>query len=177
MEILTKSTYPQNCTRVSHILSKKKLKLKLGFFFRNKNGFKRPVPAMFFCFSMVTFCTWMHQHSVYICTPLLIIVHCTQRLTGPLWPLRGFPHWYCFIYKNVLGLLPSHLCVYMQRKDQNKYALLSWSLFLLTEFEQNLVKTIKSFHIFVCSSLNEPKLQPLKPDLKPCCRISVHYCL
>lgn len=49
------------------------------------------------------------------------------------WPaLTTHSHWLSSIYKEVLGLMPSHLCAFMCQKDLVNYSLHSQELLLLS---------------------------------------------
>ena len=96
---------------------------------------------------MVTYCT---------CTPLLsVFIRLTQHTMLPWgslqtvrlwlttsdsyswvgWPAlatRRLCHWYSFIYKAILGLLPYYLCVLIKQKSAGNYSLRSQDCFMLT---------------------------------------------
>ncbi len=53
-------------------------------------------------------------------------------LDGLLYGWRRLQHWYIFIYKAILGLLPSYLLTYISVNNIGTYNLRSQDLFLLS---------------------------------------------
>ena len=115
----------------------KKLKVKLGFFFRNRSCFsfstrKRLVATTFL--PVLDYCDVVYRnasaHSLHLLDAVYhgalrfitgarpLTHHCTlYSLTG--WSSlssRRTTHWYIFIYKAILGLLPSYLSTYMTQR-------------------------------------------------------------
>ena len=122
-------------THIKNLL--KKLKLKLGFFFRNKSCFsfnarKRLVAATFLPVLDYGDIVYMNAptHSLKLldaayhgalrfitdCKPLTH--HCTlySLVNWSSLSTRRLLHWYHFIYKSILGLLPTYLSSFMSRK-------------------------------------------------------------
>lgn len=130
----------------------KKLKLKIGFYFRNKACFswktrRRLVAATFLpaldygdllyrnapdkCLSLLD--TVYHNALRFVTGCKASVHHCTlYKLTN--WPslsVRRHIHWLIFIYKSMLDMLPSYLCSYMSR-NVSSYNLRSGNLYLLS---------------------------------------------
>ncbi len=127
----------QNLTFKPHIENLVyKLKLKLGFFFRNKYCFSLQVRERLI--SMTFLPVLDYGDLIFMNAPvqslkkLDIVYHCALRfMTGsdhrthhcslyaaakhPSLSVRRFTHWMIFIYKCILGLLPPYLCTYMRR--------------------------------------------------------------
>uniref|UniRef100_A0A3B4Z3D2 Reverse transcriptase domain-containing protein n=1 Tax=Stegastes partitus TaxID=144197 RepID=A0A3B4Z3D2_9TELE len=112
----------------------KKLKLKLGFYFRNKPCFsyaarKKLVEATFL--PLLDYGDLLYMHAPAQCLHSLDTVyhgslrfvtgfkarthHCTlyARVQWPSLTMRRLTHWHNFIYKSILGLCPSYLCEYI----------------------------------------------------------------
>ncbi|XP_013857613.1 RNA-directed DNA polymerase from mobile element jockey, partial [Austrofundulus limnaeus] len=95
----------------------KKLKLKLGFFFRNKIKFsfmikKRLVTATFLSLLDYGGLLYMNASAQYLrfVTNCKASTHHCDLYTRVGWPslfTRRLGHWYTFIYKALLGMLPS----------------------------------------------------------------------
>ncbi len=60
--------------------------------------------------------------------------HCDlyERVGWPSLSMRRLQHWYIFIYKAILGLLPSYLLTYISVNNIGTYNLRSQDLFLLS---------------------------------------------
>ena len=60
--------------------------------------------------------------------------HCElySRVGWPALATRRLCHWYSFIYKAILGLLPYYLCVLIKQKSAGNYSLRSQDCFMLT---------------------------------------------
>ena len=111
-----------------------KLKIKLGSFFRNKSCFlwqarKRLFTATFLPlldYGDLLFINAPDQYlkkldTVYHCALRFLtgcgnrVHHCTLYATAkcPSLSVRRLSHWLFFVYKCLIGLVPSYLCVYM----------------------------------------------------------------
>ena len=124
----------------------KKLKLKLGFFYRNRTCFsfaarKKLVAATFL--PVLDYGDLLYMHAPVNCLNSLDSVyhgalrfitgcralthHCTLygRVEWPSLAARRLSHWHIFIYKAILGLLPNYLCVYISRTQNPIYNLRS----------------------------------------------------
>jgi hypothetical protein len=137
-----------------------KLKLKTGFYFRNKACFswktrRRLVAATFL--TALDYGELLYRNAPDRCLSLLDTVyhnalrfvtgckasthHCTlYKMTN--WPslsVRRHIHWLTFIYKSMLDMLPSYLCSYMSR-NISSYNLRSGNLHVLSV--QSLVRRI-----------------------------------
>src|SRR4029434_10933099 len=55
-----------------------------------------------------------------------------SRVGWPALATRRLCHWYSFIYKAILGLLPYNLCFLIKQKSAGKYSLRSEDCFMLT---------------------------------------------
>lgn len=130
----------------------KKLRLKLGFYFRNKLCFsfnvkKQLVAATFL--SVLDYGDLLYMHSSTQCllkldsvyhASLRFITNCRalthhcelySRVGWPSLTTRRLCHWYIFIYKVIIGLLPLYLCELIKHKNTGQYALRSQNLILL----------------------------------------------
>lgn len=131
----------------------KKLRLKLGFYFRNRACFsfearKRLVSATFLPILDYGDILYMHApvaalrklDTVYhgalrFITNFKPLTHrCTlyMRVGWPFLTLRRLSHWYLFIYKAILRQLPSYLCSFITVQENNIYRLRSQNRVLLT---------------------------------------------
>lgn len=130
----------------------KKLRLKLSFYFRNKLSFsfnarKRLVAATFLPVLDYGDLLYMHAtaqalrslDSVFHAS-LRFITNCSarthhcelySRVGWPALATRRLTHWYRFIYKGLIGLLPSYLSVYLHRTEGH-YHLRSQEVYTLT---------------------------------------------
>lgn len=131
----------------------KKLKLKLGFFFRNKLCFsfevkKRLVTATFLsvldhgdlfymnasssCLQMVD--TVYHASLGFITNCRAMTHHCElfSRVGWPSLVTRRQGHWYTFIFKAMLGLLPPYICTLITQRSVDSYSLRSNDQLLLS---------------------------------------------
>ena len=131
----------------------KKLRLKLGFYFRNKLCFsfnvkKKLVAATFL--SVLDYGDLLYMHTSAQClhkvdtayhASLRFITNCKalthhcelySRVGWPALATRRLCHWYSFIYKAILGLLPYYLCVLIKQKSAGNYSLRSQDCFMLT---------------------------------------------
>uniref|UniRef100_A0A669EEG1 Reverse transcriptase domain-containing protein n=1 Tax=Oreochromis niloticus TaxID=8128 RepID=A0A669EEG1_ORENI len=130
----------------------KKLKLKLGFFFRNKFCFsfetkKRLVNATFL--SVLDYGDLLYMNASAQClhkidsvyhaslrfiTNCRALTHCCDLYARVGWPAlssRRFAHWCIFIYKALLGQMPTYICDLLTRRSTVSYSLRSSDLFLL----------------------------------------------
>lgn len=136
---------------VEHLV--RKLRLKIGFYFRNRlcfsfNAKKKLVAATFTPILDYGDLIYMNAptqvlklfDSVYHAA-LRFITNCKPRThhcelyTRVGWPAlenRRLSHWYMFIYKGILRLLPSYLCEYIQPKGAGLYSLRSQDSLLLS---------------------------------------------
>lgn len=131
----------------------KKLRIKLGFFFRNKSCFsyeakKRLVSATFLSVLGYGDVVYMNASSqclhsldtVYhgalrFITDLKTLTHHCNLYTRVGWSsltTRRLKHWHILIYKAILGALPLYLRMYINRKCTGSYRLRSENFFLLT---------------------------------------------
>lgn len=128
----------------------KKLRLKLGFYFRNKLCFCKKATCghhFFYLFwTMVIFYmhtsaqnfhmidTAYHASLRFITNCKALTRHCElySRVGWPPLATRRLCHWYTFIYKAILGLLPSYLCVYIIQKRNGQHFLRSQDFFMLS---------------------------------------------
>lgn len=131
----------------------KKLRLKLGFYFRNRACFsfearKRLVSTTFL--SVIDYGDILYMHAPVAALRTLDTVyhgalrfvtnyksqthHCTlyMRVGWPSLTLRRLSHWYLFIYKAILRQLPSYLCTFIALQYNNNYRLRSQNSVLLT---------------------------------------------
>lgn len=131
----------------------KKLRLKLRFFFRNKQCFsfavkKRLVTATFLsvldygdilymnasssCLLMLD--TMYHASLRFITNCRYLTHHCDLylRVNWPSLAIRRQGHWYTFIYKAMLGLLPPYICTLVTRTNSGSYSLRSNDQLLLS---------------------------------------------
>ncbi len=135
---------------------RKKLRIKLGFYFRNKFCFsfnvrKKLVTATFL--PMLDYGDVVYQFAPsYLLSSLDAVYHGALRFISDCkssthhcllynrvgWSsllIRRKMHWYLIIYKAILGMLPSYLCCLIKQKIVEKYFLRSQivirSLFLL----------------------------------------------
>jgi hypothetical protein len=124
----------------------KKLKLKLGFYFRNK-ACRRLVSATFMplldygdilymnasaqCLRSID--TLYHGTLRFILNYKTLTHHYTlyTRVGWPSLVTRRLSHWYTFIYKAIWGLLPFYLCIFIVQKCGG-YSLRSLDFILLT---------------------------------------------
>lgn len=60
--------------------------------------------------------------------------HCElySRVGWPALATRRLVHWFTFIYKAILGLLPSYLCIFISQKNIEQYTLRSQDFFMLS---------------------------------------------
>ncbi len=135
----------------SHITQlKKKLKIKLVFYFRNKfcfsfNARKKLVSATFLSvldyygdiapsYLLSTLDAVYHGALRFITDCKPSTHHCTlyNRLGWPSLSIRRKMHWYAIIYKAILGMLPSYLCCLIQQKIVEKYFLCSQNCYTLS---------------------------------------------
>ena len=103
-----------------HVLNLvKKLRLKLGFYFRNKLCFSFNVKKQLFA---ATFLSVLDYGDLLYMT---LTHHCElhSRVGWPALTTRRLCHWYTFIYKVILGLVPLSLCVLMKHKSVGPYSL------------------------------------------------------
>lgn len=136
-----------------HVLNLvKKLRLKLGFYFRNKLCFsfnvkKRLVAATFLpvldygdllymhasaqCLHMVD--TAYHASLRFITNCKALTHHCElySRVGWPPLATRRLLHWYTFIYKAILGLLPYYLCFHYTKKHRAVFTAFSGPFYAL----------------------------------------------
>ena len=121
----------------------KKPRIKLGFYFRNKlcfsfNAKKRLVAATFLsvldygdllymnasakCLHMVD--TAFHASLRFItnCKPLKHHCELYSRVGWSALATRRLSHWYTFIYKALLGLLPSYICSLIVQRSPGPYS-------------------------------------------------------
>lgn len=131
----------------------KKLKLKLGFYFRNKSCFsfeakRRLVAATFLSVldygdviymnasitSLKLLDTVYHGALRFITNFRALTHHCSlyDRVGWSALSTRRLNHWYIFIYKAILGLLPPYLQSYIEKKSTGRYCLRSEDLLLLS---------------------------------------------
>lgn len=137
----------------SHITQlKNKLKITLGFYFRNKFCFsfnvkKKLVSATFLpvldygdvvyqfapSYLLSSFDAVYHGALRFISNCKSSTHHCTlyHRVGWPSLYTRRKMHWYLIIYKAILGLLPSYLCCLMQQKIIKNYFLRSQNFYTL----------------------------------------------
>ena len=76
----------------------------------------------------------MYHSAVMFVTGCIALTHHCTLYARVLWPslaLCRLTHWYIFIYKSILGLLPSYLCGYISLKTSN-YCLCSNDTLLLS---------------------------------------------
>ena len=128
-----------------HVLNLvKKLRLKLGFYFRNKLCFSFNVKKQLFAatfLSVLDYGDLLYMHSSAQCllkidtvyhASLRFITNCKalthhcelhSRVGWPALTTRRLCHWYTFIYKVILGLVPLSLCVLMKHKSVGPYSL------------------------------------------------------
>uniref|UniRef100_A0A8C2EK04 Reverse transcriptase domain-containing protein n=1 Tax=Cyprinus carpio TaxID=7962 RepID=A0A8C2EK04_CYPCA len=138
----------------SHITNlTKQLKIKLGFYFRNKFCFsfnvrKRLVSATFlpvldygdvvyqYASSQLLSSLDAVYHSAlrFISDSKPLTHHCIlyNRVSWPSLSIRRKIHFYLIIYKTILGLLPSYLGCLIQKKSVGKYSLRSDNCFTLS---------------------------------------------
>ena len=130
----------------------KKLKLKLGFFFRHKFCFsfevkKRLVTATFLSSLDYGDLIYMNASAKCLCkidavyhASLRFITNCRalnhncelySRVGWPTLSTRRLGHWCTFIYKAILGLLPSYICNLITQKSIGSYSLRSNNQMLL----------------------------------------------
>ncbi len=138
----------------SHITQlKKKLKIKLGFYFRNKFCFsfnvrKKLVTATFL--PMLDYGDVVYQFAPsYLLSSLDAVYHGALRFISDCktstyhcilynrvgWSsllIRRKMHWYLIIYKAILGMLPSYLCCLIKQKIVEKYFLRSQNCYTLS---------------------------------------------
>ena len=129
-----------------------KLKVKLGFYFRNKSCFslgtrKYLISSTFLPLLDYGDLLYMNASaqclrsldSVYHCALRFVTGckhlthHCTLYVKAD-WPslyVRRRIHWLCFIYKTLIGLVPDYLCAYLLR-NQGQYSLRSQDVLQLT---------------------------------------------
>ena len=124
----------------------KKLKVRLGFYFRHKSCFsfvskKRLIAATFIplldygdVLYMNACSTSLHMlDASYHCALRFITGykslthHCTlySKVGWLSLSARRLLHWCTFIYKDITGLLPSYLCTYLTFKSDSSYSLRS----------------------------------------------------
>lgn len=134
---------------IQHLV--KKLKLKLGFYFRNKSCFSFEAKRRLATFMPVLdYGDVLYMHASSQCLHAIDTVyhsalrfitnckalthHCTLyvRVGWPALATRRLVHWYVLIYKAILGLLPPYLCIYILQKSVGSYCLRSQNLFLLS---------------------------------------------
>ena len=136
-------------THIQRLVSK--LKLKLGYFFRNQSCFslqvrKHLIHATFLPLLDYGDLLFMNApahylkrlDTVYNCALRFItgygnrVHHCSLYAAAkcPSLHIRRLSHWLIFIYKYLLGLVPSYLCVYMC-KNHNQYSLRSHNIIQL----------------------------------------------
>lgn len=131
----------------------KKLRLKLGFYFRNRMCFsfnvkKRLVEATFL--PVLDYGDHLYMHASSQCLHRLDTVyhaslrfitnckvlthHCDlySRVGWPALATRRLCHWYIFIYKAILRLLPSYLCVFIIPRSVGQYSLRSQDFLTLS---------------------------------------------
>ena len=131
----------------------KKLKQKLGFYFRNKACFsfeakKRLVAATFM--SVLDYGDVLYMHASAQCLHTLDTVyhgalrfitnfrsrthHCSlyARVGWSALSTRRLYHWHVLVYKAILGLLPCYLGRYLSQKFTGSHNLRSQDLFLLS---------------------------------------------
>lgn len=134
---------------------KKKLRLKLGFYFRNKACFsfeakKALVSATFLpvldygdilymhasCSLLRMLDTVYHGALRFITNSKSLTHHCNlyQKVGWPSLSFRRLTHWYSFIYKAILYKLPLYLCTLLTQQISSRYNLRSQdqNLILLT---------------------------------------------
>lgn len=146
----------------------KKLRVKLGFYFRNKSCFslearKKLVHATFLSVIDYGDVLYMHAASSILCkldsayhASLRFITkakslthHCTlYQLVG--WTslsLRRQQHWYIFIYKAILGKLPPYLCrLFVYNTCTYNLRSTQWLLYKVPRACSELGKTAFSYH-------------------------------
>lgn len=138
----------------SHIMQlKKKMKIKLGFYFRNKfclsfNARKKLISATFlsvldygdvvYQFAPISILSSLdavyHGALRFILNCKSSVHHCTlyKSVGGPSLSSRRKIHWYLMVYKAILGMLPSYLCRLIQHKSVTKYSLRSQNCYMLS---------------------------------------------
>ncbi len=138
----------------SHITQlKKKLRIKLGFYFRNKFCFsfnvrKKLVTATFL--PVLDYGDVVYQFAPsYLLSSLDAVYHGALRFISDCkssthhcllynrvgWSsllIRRKMHWYLIIYKAILGMLPSYLCCLIKQKIVEKYFLRSQNCYTLS---------------------------------------------
>ena len=160
----------------------KKLKLKLGFFFRIKSCLsfesrKRLVSATFMSVLDYGDVLYMHAssnslHSLdtvyhgalrFITGFKSLTHHCLlyARVGWSSLSARRLNHWRILIYKCILGLLPSYLLTYISQKSTASYNLRSQDLFLLSVPKVRTELGKKAFRFAAPHAWNE-----LQKDLK-----------
>lgn len=124
----------------------KKLKIRLGFYFRNKSCFsfqsrKRLVAATFLsvldygdvlymnaCSSSLHMLDSTYHGVLRFITGYRSLTHHCTLYAKVGWlslSARRLLHWYTFIYKTLIGLLPSYLCTYLTITPNLVYSLRS----------------------------------------------------
>ena len=125
-----------------------KLKIKWGFFYRNKSCFsfqtrKHLISAtcIRWWWSAIHECLWAVPKELGYCVPLCLTIYYWMWISSTLyWPslsARRLSHWLGFIYKSLLGLVPSYICTYMCQRE-SLYGLRS------QDFIQMLVPTVRT---------------------------------
>lgn len=126
-----------------------KLKVKLGFFYRNKASFipqsQETKYLQCFCLSLICFCLSLimvmynmcssskclqSMNSVYHCALRYVtarshLTHCCECYVKSDWPslrVRRYTRWLILVYKALLGLVPAYLSMLVQR-TKRRYAL------------------------------------------------------
>ena len=81
--------------------------------------------------------------------------HCElySRVEWPALATRRLSHWYIFIYKVILGLLPHYLSVFITQKNCGQYSLRSQDFFVLSVPKARTKIGERAFCIFCTLSL------------------------
>ena len=154
----------------------KKLQLKLGFYFRNKSCFsfetrRRLVLGTFL--PVLDYGDILYRHAPgAVLGKLDAVYHGALRYITNLRPLThrcalymrvGWPsltqcrlsHWYVFIYKAILGQLPSYLCSLISLQENSTYQLRSQDKLLLSEPSSRIKFGEQAFQFSAPKAWNE----------------------